>query len=79
MLIEGQSMNIEVKKSAADYEFVPGTVHLVDTAGFLDVKKAGNSKIILQPQPSSNINDPLRWSKRKKILQFGLLWFWYVQ
>lgn len=57
-----------------DDELVPGTVHLVDVTGILDAKKDGD--IVLLPQPSSNINDPLRWSQRKKKLQFGLLWFW---
>ncbi|CAN3361813.1 protein Hol1p [Diutina catenulata] len=58
-----------------DYEFVPGTVHLVDVDGVLDVKKA-DSEVILQPQPTDNVNDPLRWSQRKKYFQFGLVWFW---
>lgn len=57
-----------------DDEMVPGTVHLVDVAGILDAKKEGD--IVLLPQPSSNINDPLRWSQRKKRFQFGFLWFW---
>ncbi|KAK6458913.1 putative ion transporter [Scheffersomyces xylosifermentans] len=70
---------IDIEKSAASnplqYEMVPGTIHLVDMVGDLKVKK-DNSNVILQPQPSSNINDPLRWSKRKKYYQFGLLWIW---
>ncbi|KAG7191897.1 uncharacterized protein KQ657_002686 [Scheffersomyces spartinae] len=59
-------------------DIVPGTVHLVDIEGFLHVKKETGSKhnIILVPQPTSNPNDPLRWSKTKKNLQFLLVWFW---
>lgn len=57
-----------------DYD-VPGTVHLVDIQGVMDVKK-GNGNIVLRPQPSSDVNDPLRWSNRKKRLQFALLWLW---
>lgn len=57
-----------------DVDFVPGTVHLVDVTGDLQVQKDGKNGIILQPQPSSNPNDPLRWSQRKKLLQFWLLW-----
>lgn len=59
-----------------DSEIVPGTVHLVDVEGDLNVQKAssGAHDIILQPQPSSNPNDPLRWSKSKKLKQFWLLW-----
>ncbi|KAI5967760.1 hypothetical protein CANMA_002940 [Candida margitis] len=58
-----------------DYNFPPGTVHLVDMHGTLNVKK-GEGNIILHPQPSSNVNDPLRWSKTKRNLQFALIWFW---
>lgn len=60
-----------------NYEYVPGTVHLVDLEGDLHVRKeAGDSDIILIPPPSSNPNDPLRWSKRKKETQFWFLWWW---
>lgn len=55
-------------------ELVPGTVHLIDLEGDLDVKK-GHDNIILRPPPTSNPNDPLRWSQRKKQSQFFLL-FW---
>ncbi|KAG5422328.1 hypothetical protein I9W82_001423 [Candida metapsilosis] len=58
-----------------DYDFPPGTVHLVDIHSELNVQK-GDGNIILHPQPSSNVNDPLRWSKTKRNLQFALLWFW---
>ena len=58
-----------------DYNFPPGTVHLVDMHGTLNVKK-GDGNIILHPQPTSNVNDPLRWSKKKRSLQFAFLWFW---
>lgn len=65
------------KENSIDEMSIPGTVHLVDVEGYLDVKKDKNSgNIILQPQPSSNPNDPLRWSKSKKHQQFWLLWIW---
>ncbi|KAL6452153.1 hypothetical protein SBY92_001410 [Candida maltosa Xu316] len=55
----------------------PGTIQLVDVTGGLDVKKNNDdSNIILQPQPSTNINDPLNWSTRKRRLQFLLLFIW---
>lgn len=59
-------------------DIVPGTVHLVDMEGILHLKKDPDAKrnIILQPQPSSNPNDPLRWLTLKKRIQFGLLFFW---
>ncbi|KAK6199981.1 putative ion transporter [Scheffersomyces amazonensis] len=60
-----------------EFDNVPGTIHLVDLEGNLDVKKnKGDKSIILLPQPSSNPNDPLRWSQKKKIQQFSLLWVW---
>lgn len=57
-----------------DYEMVPGTVHLIDINGNLDVQKNGD--IILQPQPTNNPNDPLTWSKLKRLIQFSLVWIW---
>lgn len=68
----------ESEASSGDQEIVPGTVHLVDLEGILNVQKDPNSKhnIILVPQPSSNPNDPLRWPQTKKICQFAFLWFW---
>lgn len=58
-------------------DYVPGTVHLIDLEGTLLVKKdQGHLNIILQPQPSLNPNDPLRWSKGKKLAQFSMVWIW---
>ncbi|CUM54898.1 unnamed protein product [Debaryomyces tyrocola] len=59
-------------------DLIPGTVQLIDINGTSEAKKDENSSnnIILQPQPSSNPNDPLRWSKAKKKKQFWLLWVW---
>lgn len=56
-----------------DDDLIPGTVHLVDIAGNLNVKKGNNKKVILRPQPSKDPNDPLRWPKFKKFKQFFLL------
>lgn len=62
--------------SLSEIENIPGTVHLVDIEGNLHVKhdSGGNQYIILRPPPSSNINDPLRWSKQKKLKQFFVIW-----
>lgn len=57
-------------------DIVPGTVHLVDIAGNLNVHKRDGTNVILQPQPSSDPRDPLRWSNKKKHFQFTLLWIW---
>ncbi|KAI5951191.1 hypothetical protein KGF54_004265 [Candida jiufengensis] len=65
--------------SIDNYEFLPGTVHLVDVTHSLNVRKNGNDgdgDIILHPQPTSNPNDPLNWSTRKRTFQFGIIWFW---
>lgn len=56
-------------------EEVPGTINLVDMQGVLEVKGT-NGKIILHPQPSSDLNDPLRWLPIKKEYQVCLLSFW---
>ncbi|CAK9436339.1 uncharacterized protein LODBEIA_P08970 [Lodderomyces beijingensis] len=66
----------EEVRAALDYEFLPGTVHLVDLEGTLNVKKSESGDVILHPQPTTNVNDPLRWSKKKRAFQFGLVWFW---
>lgn len=58
-------------------DYVPGTVHLIDLDNSLHVKHhEGLKNIILQPQPSLNPNDPLRWSKGKKLAQFSMVWIW---
>ncbi|KAI5963748.1 uncharacterized protein KGF55_002628 [Candida pseudojiufengensis] len=65
--------------SIDDYEFLPGTIHLVDINHNLDVKKNGNDNngdIILHPQPTNSPNDPLNWSTKKRTFQFGIIWFW---
>ncbi|QBM90691.1 Major Facilitator Superfamily protein [Metschnikowia aff. pulcherrima] len=61
-------------------ELLPGTIHLVDMEDSLHVKKGkgSNADIILRPQPLDNVNDPLRWSQRKKNAQFSLLFVWSV-
>ena len=50
--------------------FVPGTVHLVDLDGTMKAKHAKGSKrdIVLVPTPSSDPDDPLNWTPRRKIL-----------
>ncbi|OJJ44486.1 hypothetical protein ASPZODRAFT_18676 [Penicilliopsis zonata CBS 506.65] len=57
---------------------VPGTVRLVDFGHQLhNVKhQTGKSDVVLIPQPTSNPNDPLNWSKARKEYHFWLLWIW---
>lgn len=48
---------------------VPGTVHLVDLDLSLRTRHAkGNQNIVLVPTPSSDPNDPLNWTPRRKTL-----------
>ena len=57
-----------VNRSTADA--VPGTVHLVDLEHTLHTRHAGNDTgdIVLDPTPSTDPNDPLNWSSRRKIM-----------
>ncbi|KAG1843335.1 major facilitator superfamily domain-containing protein [Suillus subalutaceus] len=53
-----------------DDSVVPGSVYLVDVQEKTTVVHAGNdSAIVLSPTPSSDINDPLNWSRGRKLLQ----------
>lgn len=57
---------------------VPGTVHLVDVQGSLLTKHAPEDKeIVLIPTPSSNPEDPLNWSNRRKALS-SACWVCYT-
>ncbi|KAF9871120.1 major facilitator superfamily transporter [Colletotrichum karsti] len=48
--------------------FIPGTVHLVDLHGTMSSRHAdgGARDIVLIPTPSSDPDDPLNWSPRRK-------------
>jgi hypothetical protein len=46
---------------------VPGTVHLVDLDHNMQARHAGNGDIILDPAPSSDPDDPLNWTPRRKL------------
>lgn len=47
---------------------VPGTVHLIDIAGQASTGEhaSGKTDIVLVPQPSSDPEDPLRWTSKRK-------------
>ena len=49
---------------------IPGTVHLIDLEGTMRVEHArsGQKDIVLVPAPSSDPDDPLNWSPRRKAL-----------
>lgn len=55
---------------------VPGSVHLVDLHHYFNVTHGTQNDIILVPQPSSDPEDPLNWSKwRKHLTFFWACWF----
>ncbi|KAI4635906.1 hypothetical protein J4E83_000860 [Alternaria metachromatica] len=56
-----------VGADSADTAPVPGTVHLVDLDHSIQARHAGNGDIILNPAPSSDPDDPLNWSPRRKL------------
>lgn len=47
---------------------VPGTVHLLDLHGTIAAQHAGDDKIVLIPPPSNDPEDPLNWSRKRKML-----------
>ena len=53
------------------YVFAPGTVLLEDLHRTKD-------QLVLQPPPSSDPNDPLNWSKRRKIVNYGLVCYYVL-
>lgn len=52
----------------ASIKGVPGTVHLVDLDHTMHAQHAGNGDIILDPSPSSDPDDPLNWTPRRKLM-----------
>jgi hypothetical protein len=55
--------------SAMDEMKIPGTVQLVDLAGTMQTRHSdGHSDIVLVPTPSDDPDDPLNWSKSRKLL-----------
>lgn len=49
---------------------VPGTVHLIDVGGDMNARHLEGSKkdIVLVPKPSSDPEDPLNWTRKRKLL-----------
>ncbi|EED85647.1 predicted protein [Postia placenta Mad-698-R] len=65
--------------AVAHRDLVPGTVHLVDVAGEVNSAKhaADRKDIVLVPRPSADPEDPLNWSRRRKLLAIGMV-YWYT-
>jgi hypothetical protein len=50
------------------HDKIPGTVLLVDLNHVSDSAHLGNGEIVLLPAPSSDPEDPLNWTPRRKLL-----------
>jgi hypothetical protein len=48
--------------ASVEVDHVPGTVHQLN----LDGKEV--AQLLLVPRPSEDVNDPLNWSKRRKLV-----------
>ncbi|PVI00790.1 MFS general substrate transporter [Periconia macrospinosa] len=61
-----------------DDHHVPGTVYLIDVAGTpgSSPHDATRSDIVLVPQPSSDPEDPLNWSSRRKLLAVSMAYLY---
>jgi hypothetical protein len=53
-----------------DTSAIPGTVTLVDVEHVLHTRHldGGNGDIVLIPTPSQDQDDPLNWSRKRKLL-----------
>jgi MFS family permease len=61
-----------------DDDPVPGTVYLVDVNGQAasDLHDASHKDILLVPRPSSDPNDPLNWSRGRKLLAVSMAYLY---
>ncbi len=60
-------------------DIVPGTVHLVDVGHSMHTQHlAGNNDIVLVPKPSSDPEDPLNWSPKRKGLSIAMTYTYTV-
>ncbi|KAF2220132.1 major facilitator superfamily domain-containing protein [Elsinoe ampelina] len=61
-------------------DFIPGTVHLVDvsTQHTSGPHSTSHSDIVLVPQPSSDPEDPLNWTYRRKLLAVSMSYLYVL-
>lgn len=52
----------------SDHRVVPGTVFLVDVQHISHSKHTDDGDIVLVPMPTDDPEDPLNWSRRRKLL-----------
>ncbi|KAM9893496.1 hypothetical protein OXX79_009304 [Metschnikowia pulcherrima] len=63
--------------STSNEDFIPGTINIYSFSaeeGHSNLKVTKNN-VILVPQPSDSVNDPLNWARSKKLWNFLLLAF----
>ncbi|KAF7864550.1 hypothetical protein EAF04_006682 [Stromatinia cepivora] len=61
----------EHQRDELDTQAIPGTIHLVDLEGVMRGQHASASRlqdVVLVPSPSSDPDDPLNWSPKRKML-----------
>ena len=60
---------------AITYDDVPGTIHLLDATSATIGTETG-PQLVLQPRPSSSPEDPLNWSRHRKLLAIGTVYLY---
>lgn len=69
--MEARTEDPENQPVHLDEADIPGTVHLVDLEGTILAKHASEAQVrdvVLVPAPSDDPDDPLNWSRRRKLL-----------
>lgn len=61
-------MDLTQDTPSAGSGIIPGTVHLVDLDHDMQTLHAGTNDIVLVPTPSTDVNDPLNWTPRRKMM-----------
>lgn len=62
--------------SKSNEDFIPGTVNIYSFSALEKTDlQVTEDNIILLPQPTQSVNDPLNWKKSKKLWNFALLAF----
>lgn len=61
---------------AAHSDLVPGTIRLVDIEGEARYEQhaQGPKDIVLIPRPSADLEDPLNWSRKRKLIQITMVY-----
>ena len=65
-----ESSVLEADVTGADEVGIPGTIRLVDSKHEFVLLETGD--VILTPQPTTDPEDPLNWSRLRKLRAMGL-------